>query len=126
MNIDQVSRAMDATRQSIRSTVDELRHRAEESADWRTYVLARPISSLLAAAACGVALARVLPAVRLAGILRPPPFAVAATWAPRLTSTAGLAGRIAALLSLVSRLIVRRVGSGTRHERSFRTRGRAA
>jgi ElaB/YqjD/DUF883 family membrane-anchored ribosome-binding protein len=47
---------MDATRQSIRDTVDELKDRVQESADWRAWVAARPITSLAVAAACGLAL----------------------------------------------------------------------
>jgi hypothetical protein len=33
---------MDATRESIRDTVDELKGRVQETADWRNYVAARP------------------------------------------------------------------------------------
>ena len=120
VDIDRVTRAMDATRESIRDTVDELKGRVQETADWRNYVAARPITSLLIAVACGLAAARiVVPALRFAQIplllapriiKRTPPPGLAATWAARLSGAAGLATQIAALPSLVSqvRQVVRR------------------
>jgi hypothetical protein len=122
IDIERVTKAMDATRESIRETVDELKGRVHETADWRNYVKARPITSLLVAAACGLAVARLLiPAVRLAWmpvllaprvIKRAPPPGLAANWAARLSGAAGLATQIAALPSLVSQIrqIVRRPG----------------
>ena len=119
VDIDRVTQAMDATRESIRDTVDELKGRVQETADWRNYVAARPITSLLIAVACGLAAARiVVPAVRFAKLLAPriikrtPPPGLAATWAARLSGAAGLATQIAALPSLVSqvRQVVRRPG----------------
>jgi hypothetical protein len=119
VDIDRVTQAMDATRESIRDTVDELKGRVQETADWRNYVAARPITSLLIAVACGLAAARiVVPALRFAQILAPriikrtPPPGLAATWATRLSGAAGLATQIAALPSLVSqvRQVVRRPG----------------
>ena len=125
VDIERVTRAMDATRESIRDTVDELKGRVQETADWRNYVTARPVTSLLVAVACGLLAARVLvPALRLAQIplllaprlvrRAPPPPGFAATWAARLSGAAGLATQIATLPSLVSRvrLVVRRPGSG--------------
>jgi hypothetical protein len=124
VDIDRVTRAMDATRESIRDTVDELKGRVQETADWRNYVAARPIASLLIAVACGLAAARiVVPALRFAQIplllaprliKRTPPPGLAATWAARLSGAAGLATQISALPSLVSqvRQVVRRPGSG--------------
>ena len=124
VDIERVTRAMDATRESIRDTVDELKGRVQETADWRNYVVARPITSLLVAVACGLLAARiVVPALRLAQIplllaprmiRRAPPPGLAATWAARLSGAAGLATQLAALPQLVSqvRQIVRRPGSG--------------
>ena len=123
VDIERVTRAMDATRESIRDTVDELKGRVQETADWRNYVVARPVTSLLVAVACGLLAARVLvPALRLAQIplllaprvRRAPPPGLAATWAARLTGAAGLATQIAALPQLVSQIrqVVRRPGSG--------------
>ena len=124
VDIDRVTRAIDATRESIRDTVDELKGRVQETADWRNYVAARPITSLLIAVACGLAAARiVVPALRFAPIplllaprivKRTPPPGLAAAWAARLSGAAGLATQIAALPSLVSqvRQVVRRPGSG--------------
>jgi hypothetical protein len=126
VDIERVTKAMDVTRESIRETVDELKGRVHETADWRNYVKARPITSLLVAAACGLAVARLLiPAVRLARIplllaprviKRAPPPGLAATWAARLSGAAGLATQIAAVPSLVSQIrqIVRRPGGKTR------------
>jgi hypothetical protein len=126
VDIERVTREMDATRESIRGTVDELKGRVHETADWRNYVTARPITSLLVAAACGLVVARlVIPAVRLARIpillaprliKRAPPPGLAASWAARLSGAAGLATQIAALPSLVSqvRQIVRRPVGKTR------------
>jgi hypothetical protein len=129
VDIDRVTRAMDATRESIRETVDELKDRVQGTADWRNFVAARPITSLLVAVACGLAAARlVLPALRLAQIplllapriiRRAPPPGLAATWAARLSSAAGVATQIAAIPSLVTQIrqVVRRPGGGkkTRH-----------
>jgi hypothetical protein len=124
VDIDRVTRAMDATRESIRDTVDELKGRVQETADWRNYVAARPMTSLLIAVVCGLAAARiVVPALRFAQvplllapriIRRTPPPGLAGTWAARLSGAAGLATQIAALPSLVSqvRQVVRRPGSG--------------
>ena len=124
LDIERVTRAMDATRESIRDTVDELKGRVQETADWRSYVAARPVTSLLVAVACGLLAARlVVPALRLAQIplllaprmiRRAPPAGLAATWAARLSGAAGLATQIAALPSLVSQIrqIVRRPGGG--------------
>jgi hypothetical protein len=124
VDIERVTRAMDATRESIRDTVDELKGRVQETADWRNYVAARPVTSLLVAVACGLIAARVLvPALRLAQIplllaprmvRRAPPPGLAATWAARLSGAAGLATQIAALPSLVSQIrqVLRRPGSG--------------
>jgi hypothetical protein len=126
VDIERVTKAMDVTRESIRETVGELKGRVHETADWRNYVKARPITSLLVAAACGLAVARLLiPAVRLARIplllaprviKRAPPPGLAATWAARLSGAAGLATQIAAVPSLVSQIrqIVRRPGGKTR------------
>jgi hypothetical protein len=124
VDIERVTRAMDATRESIRDTVDELKGRVQETADWRNYVAARPVTSLLVAVACGLIAARVLvPALRLAQIplllaprmvRRAPPPGLAATWAARLSGAAGLATQIAALPSLVSQIrqVLRRPGRG--------------
>jgi hypothetical protein len=104
--------------------VDELKGRVQETADWRNYVAARPVTSLLVAVACGLIAARVLvPALRLAQIplllaprmvRRAPPPGLAATWAARLSGAAGLATQIAALPSLVSQIrqVLRRPGRG--------------
>jgi hypothetical protein len=125
LDIERVTHAMDATRQSIRDTVDELKERVHESADWRHYVAARPITSLVVAAACGVALARILmPAARLVRIpllvaprivRRAPPSRSSATWS-RLFGAAGLLTELAALPSLISQIrqVVRRPGGRTR------------
>jgi hypothetical protein len=124
VDIERVTRAMDATRESIRDTVDELKGRVQETADWRNYVVARPVTSLLIAVACGLLAARVVvPALRLAQIplllaprmvRRAPPPGLAATWAARLTGVAGLATQIAALPQLASQIrqVVRRPDSG--------------
>lgn len=126
VDIERVTKAMDATRESIRETVDELKGRVHETADWRNYVMARPVTSLIIAAACGLAVARLLiPAVRLARvpvllaprvIKRTPPPGLAASWAARLSGAAGLATQIAAVPSLVSQIrqIVRRPGPRAR------------
>jgi hypothetical protein len=126
VDIERVTKEMDATRESIRDTVDELKGRVHETADWRNYVAARPITSLIVAVVCGLVVARlVIPAVRLARIpillaprliKRAPPPGLAASWAARLSGAAGLATQIAALPSLVSqvRQIVRRPGGKTR------------
>jgi hypothetical protein len=125
LDIQRVTNAMDATRQSIQDTVDELKDRVQESADWRSYVVARPITSLIVAAACGVALARILvPAARLVRIplllaprliRRAPPTGLAATWS-RVARAAGLVTEMAALPSLVSQFrgLVRSQGKKTR------------
>jgi hypothetical protein len=129
VEIDRVTRAMDATRESIRDTVDELKGRVQETADWRSYVVARPITSLLVAVACGLVAARlVVPALRLAQIplllaprmiRRAPPPGLAATWASRLSGAAGVATQIAALPQLVSQIrqVVRRPGGGQKTRR---------
>ena len=125
LDIQRVTKAMDATRQSIRDTVDELKDRVQESTDWRTWVAARPITSLAVAAACGVALARILvPAgrlVRLPFLLSPKLMhrarrtGPADTWS-RLVGAAGLLGEIAALPSLAShvRRLVHRLDQSRR------------
>ena len=124
LDIQRVTNAMDATRQSIRDTVDELKERVHESTDWRHYVAARPITSLVVAAACGVALARLLmPAARLVRIpllvtrrivRRVPPSRLSTTWS-RLFGAAGLLTELAALPSLISQIrrVVRRPGGST-------------
>jgi hypothetical protein len=129
VDIDRVTRAMDATRESIRETVDELKDRVQETADWRNFVAARPITSLLVAVACGLAAARlVVPALRLAQIplllapriiRRAPPPGRAATWAARVSSAAGVATQIAAIPSLVTQIgqVVRRSGGGKKTRR---------
>lgn len=126
VDIEQVTKAMDATRESIRETVDELKGRVHETADWRNYVKARPVTSVLVAVACGLAMARLLiPAVRLARIpillaprviRRTPPPGLAASWGARLSAAAGLATQMAAVPSLVSQIrqIVRRPSRRTR------------
>ena len=123
LDIERITHAMDATRQSIRNTVDELKERVHESTDWRHYVGGRPITSLVVAAACGVALARIfMPAARLARIplllasrivRRPPP--ASPSWS-RLSGAAGLLTELAALPSLVSQIrqVVRRPSGRTR------------
>src|SRR5262249_58974117 len=69
VDIERMTRAMDVTRRSILDTVDELKGRVHESADWRHYVASYPLASLIVAGACGLVLARILvPAVRLAGV----------------------------------------------------------
>ena len=129
VDIDRVTRAMDATRESIRETVDELKDRVQETADWRNFVTAHPMTSLLVAVACGLAAARlVVPVLRLAQvplllapriIRRAPPPGLAATWAARLSSAAGVATQIAAIPSLVTQIrqVVRRPGSGKKTRR---------
>ena len=129
VDIDRVTRAMDATRESIRETVDELKDRVQETADWRNFVAARPITSLLVAVACGLAAARlVVPALRLAQIplllapriiRRAPPPRLTATWAARLGGAAGVATQIAAIPSLVTQIrqVVRRPGGGKKTRR---------
>jgi hypothetical protein len=104
---------MDVTRQSIRDTVDELKDRVQDSADWRSYVVARPMTSLIVAAACGMLLARIfLPAARLARLPlllaprltpRARPTGPLATWS-RLAGLASLAAEITALPSLISQV----------------------
>jgi hypothetical protein len=124
LDIQRVTNAMDATRQSIQDTVDELKDRVQDSADWRSYAVARPITSLIVAAACGAALARILvPAARLVRIplllaprlTRRPPTGLAATWS-RLARAAGLVTEMAALPSLVSQVrgLLRSQGKKTR------------
>jgi len=106
---------MEFTRRSILDTVDELKGRVHERADWRHYTAAYPVASLIVAAACGLALARLLvPAVRLVGIplllaprlVRRRPRGLAGTWA-KLATTGGALTQLAALPALVSQ--VRRV-----------------
>lgn len=113
LDIEQVTKAMDATRRSLGSTMDELKTRMHENADWRHHVTAHPIPSLLVAAACGLALARaLLPVVRLAGVplllapqlvRRAKPSRLAALSA-HLSGAAGLASQLAVLPSLVAEL----------------------
>lgn len=113
LEIARITHDMDATRQAIRDTVGELRERVHESADWRQYVVARPIASLVVAAACGLALARILmPAARL---VRPPlsvapwiarrarPAPLPGPWS-RLFGAASLLTELAAFPALVSRI----------------------
>jgi hypothetical protein len=129
VDIERVTSAMDATRQSIRETVGELKERVQETTDWRRQVARRPITSLCVAVVCGVAGARVLThAVWLAFT---PPVASRTTGIARLASTAsGAAGPlryIVAALGLVNELPrlrsflsqVRRLG-GTRGLLSLR------
>jgi hypothetical protein len=113
VDIERVTRAMDVTRRSILDTVDELKGRVQESADWRHYVAAHPVASLIIAGACGLALARILvPAVRLAGIplllaprlmRRRPPTGLPGAWA-RLSTAGGVLTQLAALPGLVSQI----------------------
>jgi hypothetical protein len=125
LDIERITHAMDDTRQSIRDTVGELKGRVHESADWRHHVAVRPITSLVVAAVCGVALARILvPAARLVRIppmlapwivRRAPPARLSATWT-RLFGAAGLLTELATLPSLVSQIlqVVRRPRGRTR------------
>ncbi len=113
VDIDLVTRAMDVTRRSILDTVDELKGRVHESADWRHYVASYPLASLIVAGVCGLALARILvPAVRLAGIplllaprlvRRQPPTGFMGAWA-KLATASSLATQLAGLPGLVSHL----------------------
>ena len=134
VDIERVTNAMDATRQSIRDTVDELKERVHENADWRHYVAPRPITSLVVAAACGVALARILTsAARLVRsphlfapriVRRAAPQGLAATWG-RLFGTAGLLMELASLPSLASQIrqVVRRLGGKRRRWPASEGRG---
>jgi len=121
VDIERVTRAMDVTRHSILDTVDELKGRVHESADWRHYVASYPVASLIVAGVCGLVLARMLvPAVRLAGIplllaprlvRRQPPTGFTGAWAT-LSTASSLATQLAGLPGLVSRLrqVIRRNG----------------
>ena len=112
VDIERVSREMEQTRRSILDTVDELKDRVHERADWRHYTAAYPVASLIVAAACGLALARLLvPAVRLVGIplllaprlVRRRPRGLAGTWA-KLSTTGGALTQPAALPALASQV----------------------
>ena len=112
VDIERVTREMEATRRSILDTVDELKDRVHERADWRHYLAAYPVTSLVVAAASGLALARLLgPAVRLVGIplllaprlVRRPPRGLAGTWA-KLSTTGGALSQVAALSALASQV----------------------
>ena len=113
VDIERMTRAMDVTRRSILDTVDELKGRVHESADWRHYVASYPLASLIVAGACGLVLARILvPAVRLAGIplllaprlvRRHPPTGLTGAWA-KLATASSLATQLAGLPGLVSHL----------------------
>lgn len=125
VDIERVTRAMDVTRRSILDTVDELKGRVHESADWRHYVASYPVASLVVAGMCGLALARILvPAVRLAGIplllaprlvRRRPPTGFPGAWA-KLSAASGLVTQLAPLPGLVSQLrqVLRRGGTSSR------------
>jgi len=113
VSISHVTRAMDDTRQSIVETIDELRDRVHESADWRHQAGAHPVAALLVATASGMVLARILvPAIRLVGLPlllgmlrsgRPAgPSGLAAILAG-LSTAAGVASRLSSLSGLVSR-----------------------
>ena len=124
VDIDRVTREMDLTRRSILDTVDELKDRVHERADWRHYTAAYPVASLIVAAACGLALARLLvPAVRLVGIplllaprlVRRRPQGLAGTWA-KLATTGGALTQLAALPALASQ--VRRIVGRARGNRA--------
>jgi len=124
VDIERVSREMELTRRSIFDTVDELKGRVHERADWRHYTAAYPVASLIVAAACGLALARLLvPAVRLVGIplllaprlVRRRPQGLAGTWA-KLATTAGALTHLAALPALASQ--VRRIVGRARGNRA--------
>ena len=114
VDIERMTRAMDVTRRSILDTVDELKGRVHESADWRHYVASYPLASLIVAGACGLVLARILvPAVRLAGIplllaprlvrRRQPPTSLTGAGA-KLATASSLATQLAGLPGLVSHL----------------------
>jgi len=104
---------MDVTRRSILDTVDELKGRVHETADWRHYVASYPFASLIVAGVCGLILARILvPAVRLAGIplllaprlvRRKPPTGFTGALA-KLSTASSVATQLAALPGLVSHL----------------------
>jgi len=100
---------MDVTRRSILDTVDELKGRVHESADWRHYVASYPLASLIVAGVCGLVLARILvPAVRLAGLAprlvrRKPPTGFTGALA-KLSTASSVATQLAALPGLVSHL----------------------
>lgn len=111
VDIERVTRAMDVTRRSILDTVDELKGRVHETANWRHYVASYPLASLIVAGVCGLVLARILaPAVRLAGIplaprlaRRKPPTGFTGALA-KLSTASSVATQLAALPALVSHL----------------------
>ena len=113
VDIERVTRAMDVTRRSIVDTVDELKGRVQETADWRHYVASYPVASLIVAGVCGLVLARILvPAVRLAGVplllaprlvRRKPPTGFTGALA-KLSRASSVATQLAALPGLVSHL----------------------
>ena len=113
VSIDHVTRAMDDTRQSIVETLDELRDRVHENADWRHQAGAHPVAALIVAAASGMVLARILvPAVRLVGLplllgmlrsSRPPAPSGLAAMVAGLSTAAGVASRLSSLSGLLSR-----------------------
>ena len=122
IDIERVTRAMDVTRRSILDTVDELKGRVHEGADWRHYVGSYPLASLIVAGVCGLVLARILvPAVRLAGIplllaaprlvRRKPPTGFTGALA-KLSTASSVATQLAAVPGLVSHLhqVIRRGG----------------
>jgi len=124
VDIERVSREMELTRRSIFDTVDELKDRVHERADWRHYTAAYPVASLIVAAACGLALARLLvPAGRLVGIplllaprlVRRRPQGLAGMWA-KLATTGGALTHLAALPALASQ--VRRIVGRARGNRA--------
>ena len=108
VDIERVTRAMDVTRRSILDTVDELKGRVHESADWRHYVATYPLASLIVAGVCGLALARILaPAVRLGGIplllvRRRSPTGFTGGWA-KLSTVAALPGLVSHLRQIIGR-----------------------
>lgn len=113
LEIARITHDMDATRQAIRDTVGEIKERVQESADWRQYVMGHPIASLVVAAACGLALARILmPAARLVAtplsvapwiVRQARPAPLPGPWS-RLFGAVGLLTELAAFPALVSRI----------------------
>jgi hypothetical protein len=118
--MQRVTRAMDSTRLSMRETLEELKERVQESADWRLQVSRRPVTSLGVAVAIGVVLARILiPAIGSArGALGTPArrgwrgLAVISS----VSGAVGLLTQLTALPPLVMqvRRVIGRLGSGPR------------
>ena len=114
VDIEQVTRAMDATRRSIQDTVEEIRDRVHERADWRHYVVTYPVASLVVSAVGGLALASVLvPAVRMTGLpllllsriaRRPHPPSRVAAALTMVSAARSLAGRLANVPTAVARI----------------------